>query len=113
MLNREFTWNLRGLMADHQIYKTTALIEPLKERGVTLSREQVFRLVTKAPQRLNTEVLVALCDIFDCEIGELVVITRTARAQARVNAREEQSIAPIGDLRPVAAKIARPRIPEN
>ncbi len=35
----------------------------LAERGVTLSREQVFRLVTQPPQRLSMDTLAALCDI--------------------------------------------------
>ena len=37
---------------------------PLVERGIDLSREQVYRLVTQQPERLNVYVLAALCDIF-------------------------------------------------
>lgn len=59
-------WNLRTVMALQGMYNTTDLIEPLAERGVRLSREQVYRLVTGRPQRLNLDVLAALCDILDC-----------------------------------------------
>src|SRR5450759_2681033 len=65
-------WNLRQMMANRGIYQTTELVPLLAERGVRLSREHVYRLVTKTPQRLNMEVLAALCDILDCEPNDLL-----------------------------------------
>ena len=56
-----YRWNLRRIMADHDMYATTDLVGPLAERGVVLSREQVFRLVTQTPQRLSMDILAALC----------------------------------------------------
>jgi hypothetical protein len=44
----------------------------LGERGVVLSREQVYRLVTRPPQRLSMAILVALCDILDCTPNDLI-----------------------------------------
>jgi len=41
---------------------------------VTLSREQVFRLVTQPPQQLSMDTLVALCDILDCTPNDLNLI---------------------------------------
>jgi hypothetical protein len=32
------------------MFQTTDLIQPLREHGVQLSREQVFRLVTRTPE---------------------------------------------------------------
>jgi len=39
-----YRWRLRDLMADQQMFQTSNLVPLLAERGVTLSREQVYRL---------------------------------------------------------------------
>jgi len=67
-----YVCHLRRLMADKDMYATTALRPLLAERGVTLSREQVYRLVTKTPERLSLATLAALCDILGCGPGELI-----------------------------------------
>ena len=54
------------------MFATTDLVPLLADRGVTLSREQVYRLVVGRPQRLSLATLAALCDILDCVPGELV-----------------------------------------
>ena len=48
------------------MYATTELRPLLAERGIALSREQVYRLVTGSPERLSLATLAALCDILDC-----------------------------------------------
>ena len=73
-------WNLRKIMADRGMFQTTDLVGPLAERGVHLSREQVFRLVTQAPQRLSMDTLAALCDILGCTPDDLIGI-ETVSAQ--------------------------------
>jgi DNA-binding Xre family transcriptional regulator len=80
-----YRWRLRDLMADQQMFQTTDLVPHLVERGITLSREQVFRLVTQPPQRLSMDTLVALCDILGCTPNDLIVpevITNSARKTA-------------------------------
>jgi DNA-binding Xre family transcriptional regulator len=67
-----YVWHLRRLMAENGIFATTGLVPLLAERGVSLSREQVYRLVTRTPQRLSLTTLAALCDILGCGPGELV-----------------------------------------
>ena len=67
-----YHWHLRRLMAEHGMFATTDLIPLLAERGVNLSREQVYRLVVRVPERLNLTALAALCDILDCAPGDLV-----------------------------------------
>jgi hypothetical protein len=52
-------WQLRVRMAERGVYSTTELVPLLAGRGVHLSREQVYRLVTAAPQRLSMDVLAA------------------------------------------------------
>jgi DNA-binding Xre family transcriptional regulator len=69
-----YRWNLRRLMADHDMYSTADLVPLLAERGVVLSREQVFRLVTQPPQRLSMDTLAALCDILGCTPNDLIEI---------------------------------------
>jgi hypothetical protein len=44
-----YVWHRRRLMADRGIFATTGLVPLLAERGVSLSREQVYRLVTPDP----------------------------------------------------------------
>jgi DNA-binding Xre family transcriptional regulator len=67
-----YHWHLRRLMADRGMFATTELVPLLAERGVSLSREQVYRLVVGVPERLNLAALAALCDILDCSPAELV-----------------------------------------
>jgi DNA-binding Xre family transcriptional regulator len=74
-----YRWHLRRLMADQDMYATTQLGPLLAERGVVLSREQVYRLVTGVPERLSLATLAALCDILGCGPGDLVEpVTMTA-----------------------------------
>lgn len=67
-----YHWHLRRLMAERGMYATTALVAPLAERGITLSREQVYRLVTGIPERLSLTTLAALCDILGCGPGDII-----------------------------------------
>src|ERR1700742_2131322 len=69
-----YRWNLRRLMAGKDMFQTSDLGPLLAERGITLSREQVFRLVTQPPQRLSMDTFAALCDILDCQPGDLIEI---------------------------------------
>lgn len=101
-----YRWHLRQLMATRGMFATSDLVGPLAERGVQLSREQVFRLVTGTPARLNLHVLAALCDILDCEPGELVEPFREqARTRKTVGARQP---ADVKSLRPTRARLVPP-----
>jgi hypothetical protein len=59
-------------MAERELFQTSDLVPLLAERGVVLSREQVYRLVAQPPQRLSMDTLVALCDILDCTPNDLI-----------------------------------------
>jgi DNA-binding Xre family transcriptional regulator len=74
-------WNLRQLMATRGLYQTTDLVPLLADRGVILSREQVFRLVTQPPQRLSMDTLAALCAILECGVEELITVVPAAGEQ--------------------------------
>jgi DNA-binding Xre family transcriptional regulator len=68
------SWNLRKLMASREMFQTTDLVPLLAERGIHLSREQVYRLVTQPPQRLSMDTLAALCDILGCTPNDLIEV---------------------------------------
>lgn len=68
----EYEWRLREVMAVAGMYKTTALITALEERGVSMSSSQVYRLVAEVPERLNLRALVALMDILGCTADDLI-----------------------------------------
>lgn len=105
----QITWHLRQIMAAAGMFHTTDLIEPLRAQGVQLSREQVFRLVTKTPERLNIEVLAALCRILDCTPTDLIEVRAAQVKPRRAAGSERTSNGPaIGSLRPVPAKLHRP-----
>jgi len=70
-------WHLRRLMAEKDMYATTQLGPLLAERGITLSREQVYRLVTGVPERLSLATLAALCGILGCQPGDLIEVATT------------------------------------
>ena len=103
-------WHLREVMATRGMFNTSDLVAPLAERGVRLSREQVYRLVTQNPQRLNVDVFAALCDILDCGPQDLMEVVMV-RAQTRKIASGESSGKPsdqIKDVSPIRAQIRRP-----
>ena len=96
-----YHWHLRRRMAERGMFATTDLVPLLADRGVTLSREQVYRLVVGRPQRLSLATLAALCDILDCVPGELVEPYRPARrSPARAGGTES------GPPRPHRARVA-------
>ena len=98
-----YRWHLRRLMADKDMYATTQLRPLLAERGVALSREQVYRLVTGVPERLSLDTLAALCDILGCAPGDLIEPV-TAGAAAPGPGPQPQDPPP----RPVRARVAGP-----
>jgi len=95
-----YRWHLRRLMAEKDMYATTQLVPLLAERGVKLSREQVYRLATGVPERLSLATLAALCDILGCQPGDLIEIV-TAPPPAR-----PAPASPARLPRPVRARVA-------
>jgi DNA-binding Xre family transcriptional regulator len=72
-------WQLRLRMAEKGLFKTSQLQPLLAERGIHLSREQVYRLVTHDPQRLSMDVLAALCDILQVTPNDLIEVVAAPR----------------------------------
>jgi DNA-binding Xre family transcriptional regulator len=96
-----YVWHLRRLMAERGMFAATGLVPLLAERGVCLSREQVYRLVTRTPERLSLATLAALCDILGCQPGDLV--EPVAPGDARPG--REPGSRPAGPARPRRARV--------
>ena len=99
----DYRWHLRQVMAARGMFATTDLLGPLADRGITLSSSQVYRLVTDRPERLSLKILMALLDILDATMEELIEPVPAA-GQAR-KARAAGGEAGVGDLRPRRARI--------
>ncbi len=102
----DYRWNLRQMMASRGLFQTTDLIGPLAQRGIKLSSSQVYRLVTERPERLSLKVLMALLDILDCSMEDLIEPSAPA-GQTAARKKAAGAEASVGDLRPRRARIDR------
>ena len=71
----DYTWRLAELMAARGMHNSTQLIPLLFERGIELSRPQVYRVVHQRPERISLQMMAALCDILGCGVEDLVTVT--------------------------------------
>ncbi|MDO3336466.1 helix-turn-helix domain-containing protein [Mycobacteroides abscessus] len=76
-MNRDvdYAWRLAELMAAQGMHNSTDLIPRLAERGIHLSRPQVYRVVHQRPERVSLQLMAALCDILGCGVQDLVTVT--------------------------------------
>jgi DNA-binding Xre family transcriptional regulator len=103
----DYRWHLRQVMAARGMFSTTDLISPLAERGIRLSSSQVYRLVVERPERLSLKILMALLDILDCEMADLIEPVPAAGQGKGKKAKAAGAEAGVGDLRPRRARITR------
>src|SRR2546429_5340136 len=102
----DYRWNLRQIMASREMFQTTDLMEPLAQRGIRLSSSQIYRLVVERPERLSLKILMALLDILDCRMEDLIepiAVATATRLRKAVGAESG-----VGDLRPRRARITGP-----
>lgn len=111
MSNRRIVmaWHLRQVMATRGIFQTSELVPLLAARGVHLTRQYVHKLVTTPPQRVNTDLLAALCDLLGCQPNDLLqpVVMHTEQSCTGTDGRTEEGLG-IGELRPVRTTVRRP-----
>ena len=100
----DYHWHLRQVMAARGMFSTTDLIEPLTQRGIRLSSSQVYRLVVERPERLSLKVLMALLDVLDCAITDLIEPVEAASSKP-TRAAGGSAAEGVGDLRPRRARI--------
>jgi hypothetical protein len=72
MADLDYGWHLQEVMWKRGMVSTTELRPLLATRGVHLSPSQVYRLVVNKPERLSLRTLMALLDILDCTMDELI-----------------------------------------
>jgi len=103
-------WHLRQVMAARGMFQTSELVPLLAERGVHLTRQYVHKLVTTPPQRINTDILAALCDILDCQPNDLLEPVAEQDEQAKTGTSDGKTTEglDIGGLRPIRATVRRP-----
>jgi len=100
----DYRWKLRQVMAARGMFQTTDLTGPLGERGIQLSASQVYRLVVERPERLSLKVLMALLDIFDCTMEDLIEPVAVVTAVRKTRAADGTETG-VGALRPKRARI--------
>ncbi|MGH3972755.1 MAG: helix-turn-helix domain-containing protein [Pseudonocardiaceae bacterium] len=104
----DYKWKLRELMATRGLFSTTDLRPKLVERGLHLSSSQVYRLVVDKPERLNLKALMALLDILDCQMDDLIepIAVPAIRSKNKaVGHSDQRADSGLGDLRPNRARI--------
>src|SRR5580693_9998846 len=99
----DYRWHLRQVMAGRGMFATTDLIEPLARRGIRLSSSQVYRLVTDRPERLSLKILMALLDILDCSISDLIEPVAAAGTGKKKASAAGGGVG-VGQLRPRRAR---------
>ena len=104
MQRLDYRWRLRQVMADREMFATTDLLEPLAQRGIGLSSSQVYRLVVDRPERLSLKILMALLDILDCTMDDLIEPVAAADSATKSRRAAGGEIG-IGALRPKRARI--------
>ena len=66
-------WNLRLVAAQRGIWKATDLQRLLAEHGLVISAGKMSGLWSKTPASLKLEDLDVICQVLDCEVGELLL----------------------------------------
>jgi DNA-binding Xre family transcriptional regulator len=100
-----YEWKVREFMARSHIYNSKELTELLHQRGITLSPTQVWRLVTKDPERISFAVLGALCDILGVQVNELIVFKASDARTLRRKTAGTKDLPDLRDYRPIRARI--------
>ncbi|MCU1516649.1 MAG: Cro/Cl family transcriptional regulator [Pseudarthrobacter sp.] len=102
----EYTWRLSELMAARGLHNTTDLIPLLAERGIILSRPQVYRIVNQKPERVALQVIAAICDIFSCGPEDLITVTAADVRARRTGTTNSPNVVDLNrTVRPRRARI--------
>jgi DNA-binding Xre family transcriptional regulator len=106
MASKWFSWRLEERMHERGIHQITALQRELVSHGIDLSSSQIHRLVTQSPERLNLEVLAALCEILACSPADLVEVHATTGQRRAAQGANVVDMA--STVRPRRARVTRP-----
>ncbi|QAY61192.1 XRE family transcriptional regulator [Microbacterium protaetiae] len=101
-----YTWRVREIMARRRIFTAKELAPLLHERGITLTPNGIWRIVSGEPERISLKMLVALCDALDVEMNDLITFTATdVKTVRHRKASGDSGVADLRDYRPVRARI--------
>lgn len=89
-----YTWRLAELMAARGMHNSTELIPLLVERGIQLSRPQVYRVVHQRPERVSLQLIAALCDILSCGVDDLLTVNATDVRRRKASSSSPTAPAP-------------------
>ncbi|WP_411088735.1 helix-turn-helix domain-containing protein [Streptomyces sp. 061-3] len=106
----DYRWHLREVMATRGMRFTTDLRRLLAERGIDLSASQVYRMVVERPERLSLPTLMALLDILQCRLDDLIepVSVRASGRKTAAGGDDSSAAGPaagVGEFRPKRARI--------
>ncbi len=73
-------WRLKEKMAENGIWRCTDLAKLLNAHGIRISTSMVTLIVDKMPERINSRVLDALCDILQCNPSDILVHTPSGKS---------------------------------
>lgn len=109
MTTREisYTWRLREIMARRHIFTAKELAPLLHERGITLTPNAIWRVVTQSPDRISLQLLVALCDVLEVTPDDLITFTARDAKTIRTRRAAGDNLPDVRDYRPVRARIVR------
>lgn len=71
-------WRLRVMMAERGITTVTELGRRLQRVGLTMSSQQLTRIASEKPQRLNMQLLEGLLTVLNCRPEDLFQIQEPA-----------------------------------
>lgn len=101
-----YTWRIREIMAHRGVHTAKDLTELLHERGITLTANAVWRIVTQQPERISFKVLVAVCDALEVTPNDLITYTATdAKTSRQHRAAAGDDLPDLRHYRPVRARI--------
>ncbi|MFJ4169557.1 helix-turn-helix domain-containing protein [Paenarthrobacter sp. NPDC089714] len=107
MTRREiaYTWRVREIMARRGVHTAKELAALLHDRGITLTANAIWRIVTQEPERISFKVLVALCDALDVTPNDLITYSATETKTIRHRKAAGEDIPDLHNYRPVRARI--------
>jgi DNA-binding Xre family transcriptional regulator len=77
-------WRLKEKMAENGIWRCTDLAKLLNAHGIRISSGMVTIIVDKMPERINSKVLDALCDILQCKPNDILVHTPSGKSAEKL-----------------------------
>lgn len=71
-LTKRFIWRLPVVMAERRVFKHTELRKLLAGIGIEISTVHVGRIFRDMPELLNTDLLLGLMQVLNCNLDDLI-----------------------------------------